>query len=67
MQGGSEQHHQVFDSIVHALKWLFPSLPWEAKDSVSFKKLLTGEGYWTCNKEVLGRIIETGSGELFQP
>ena len=52
-QGGGEQQHQVFDSTVRALKWLLPSLPGEAKDLVSVKKLLDGEGDWECMKEVL--------------
>ena len=34
-QGGAERQHRVFDSTVRALKWLFPSLPGEAKDLVS--------------------------------
>ena len=46
VQGGAERQHRVFDSTVRALKWLFFSLPGEAKDSVSVKKLLAGEGDW---------------------
>ena len=34
-------------------------LPGEAKDLVSVKKLLAGEGDWECVKEVLGWIIDT--------
>ena len=59
VQEGAEQQHRVFDSTVHALKWLFPSLPGEAKDSVSVKKLLAGEGDWECVKEALVWIIDT--------
>ena len=47
---GSERQHRVFDSTVRALKWIFPSLPGEAKDSVSVKKLLAGEGDWESVK-----------------
>ena len=36
----TERRHQVFDRILCALKWLFPSIPGEAKDSVIVKKLL---------------------------
>ena len=54
VQGGAERQHQVFDSTVRALKWLSPSLPGEAKDSVSVKKLYAGEGHWECVKEFLG-------------
>ena len=53
-QGGAERQHRVFDSTVRALKWLFPSIPGEAKDLVSVKKLFAGEGDWECVKEVLG-------------
>ena len=30
-----EGQHRVFDGTVYALKWLFPSLPGDTKDSVS--------------------------------
>ena len=54
VQGGAYLQHQVFDGTVCALKWLFPSLPGELKDSVSVKKIVVGEGEWICVKEVLG-------------
>ena len=57
VHGVPDCQHQVFDGKVLALKWLFPSLPGELKDSVSVKKLVAGEGYWTCVKEVLGWIL----------
>ena len=57
----AEQQNRVFDSTVHALKFLFASLTAEAKDSVLVKKLLAGEGDWGCVKEVLGWIIDTKS------
>ena len=66
-QGGEERQHRVFDSTVRALKWLFPSLPGEAKDSVSVKKLLAGEGGWGCIKEVLGWTINTEAGTVALP
>ena len=47
VQGGPEFQHRVFDGTVRALKWLFPSFPVELKDSVSVKKIITGEGGWT--------------------
>ena len=40
VQGGAELQHQVFDRTVSALKWIFPSLHGEFKDSVLVKKLL---------------------------
>ena len=54
VQGAPDCQHRVFDSTVRALKWLFPYLPGELKDLVSVKKLVVGEGDWTCVKEVLG-------------
>ena len=59
--------HQVFDSTVRALKWLPPSLPVEAKDSVLVKKLLAGEGDWECVKEILGWVIYTKTGTVALP
>ena len=66
-KGGEERQHRVFDSTVRALKWLFPSLPGEAKDSVSVKKLLAGEGDWECVKEVLSWTINTEVGTVALP
>ena len=59
VQGGVDRQHRVFDGTVRALKWLFSSLPRELKDLVSVKKLVAGEGDWTCVKEVLGWILDT--------
>ena len=59
VQGRLECQHRVFDGTVHSLKWLFPSLPGDSKDLVIVKKLLAGEGEWTCIKEVLGWKIYT--------
>ena len=44
VQGGPDRQHRVFDGTVRALKWLFPSLPGELKDSVSVKKACDGRG-----------------------
>ena len=41
-RGGAERQHQVFESTARAIRWILPSLPREAKDSVSAKKLLDG-------------------------
>ena len=67
VQGGPDRQHRVFDGTVRALKWLFPSLPGELKDSVSVKKLVAGEGDWTCVKEVLGLIPDTEAGTVTLP
>ena len=67
VQGETDRQHRVFDSAFHALKWTPPSLLGEAKDSELVKKLLAGEGYWECVKEVLGWIIETEAGTVALP
>ena len=38
-----------------------------AKESVSVKKLLAREGYWTCVKKVLGWILDTEAGTITLP
>ena len=50
VQGGADRQREVFDGTFRALKCLFMSLPDETKDSVSIKKLMVGEGDWTCKK-----------------
>ena len=67
VQGAQDRQHRVFDGTVRALKWLFPFLPGELKDSVSVKKLVAGEGDWTCVKEVLGWILDTEAGTVTLP
>ena len=67
VQGGTDRQHRVFDGTVRALKWLFPSLPGDLKDSVSVKKLVAVEGDWTCVKEVLGWILDTEAGTVTLP
>ena len=54
VQGGPDCQHQVFDSTICSLKWFFPSLPGESKDSVRVKNLMAGEGGWNCAKVILG-------------
>ena len=44
VQGGPDRQREVFDGTVRALKWIFPSLTGETKDSVSAKELMAGEG-----------------------
>ena len=67
VQGGPDRQHRVFDCTVRALKWIFPSLPGELKDLGSVKKLVAGEGDWTCVKEVLGWIFDTEAGTVALP
>ena len=62
--GGTERQHEVLDGTVQALKWIFPSLPGETKDSASVKKTTAGEGNWTCMKEILGWLIEMEAGTV---
>ena len=54
VQGRTKRQQRIFDGTVCALNELFPSLPGYSKDSASVKKILAGEGNWTCVKEVLG-------------
>ena len=44
-----------------------PLNPGESKYLVSVKKLLLGEGDWTCVKEVLGRTIDKEAGTVALP
>ena len=67
VQGGPNHQHRFFDGTSRALKWLFPSLPGELKDLVSLKKLVAGEGDWTCVKDVLGWILDTEAGKVTLP
>ena len=66
-RGGAERQPRVFDSTVRALKWLPPSLSREAKDSVSVKKILAGEGDWGCVKVVISSTINTEAGTVALP
>ena len=43
VKGGPELQNQVFEITARALKWLFPSFPDKAKESVSVKKIQVGE------------------------
>ena len=67
VQGGPDRQHRVFDGTVCAVEWLFPSLTGELKDSVSVKKLVAGEGGWTCAKEIMGWILYTEAGTVTFP
>ena len=67
VQRGPDRQHRVFDGTVRALKWLFLSLPGELKDSVNVKKLVAGEGGWTCVNEFLGCILDTEAGTVNLP
>ena len=40
VQWGPDCQHQFFGGTVRALKWIFPSLPGDLKDSVSVKNIL---------------------------
>ena len=64
MQVGPDGQHLVYDGIVCAVKWLFPSLPGDLKESVRVKNIVAGEGDWTCTKEVLRWILDTKAGPV---
>ena len=67
VQGGPDFQHRVFYGTVRALKCLFLSLTGELKDLVRVKKIVEGEGGWTCVKEVLGWILDTEVGTVTLP
>ena len=67
VQGGTYHHQRVFDGTVLALEWLLLSLLGDLKDSVRMKKLVAGEGYRACVKEVLEWILETEAGTVNLP
>ena len=46
------------------LKWVLLLLPNEAKDYVSVKKRLEGDGYWTCIKELIVRTLNIEAGTV---
>ena len=59
-----KQQQQVSELTLRALKEIFPSLPAEAKDSVSLKKYMQGDKYWATTKEILGLVVDTDAGTL---
>ena len=62
---GDRTHQQCVSKLtLRALKEIFLSLPVEAKDSVSIKKALQGDGDWTTTKEILGWMVDTNEGTL---
>ena len=64
VQGRADRQREVFDGMVRALKWLFPSLPGETKGSVSVKKLMADKGNWIYEKEVSRWRIYTEAGTV---
>ena len=67
VHGGPEQKRKVFGGTVWALKWLFLSFPGETKDSMSVKKIRTGEINRTCVKDLLVWTIDTEVGTVDLP
>ena len=66
-QGYRTQQQRVSELTLRALKEIFPSLPMEAKDSVSIKKALQGDGDWMTTKEIMGWMVDTEEGTLRLP
>ena len=62
VKGLLDHQQRVFDGTVCAFKWIFLSLMVKLKYSVSVRKLVAGEGDWTCVKEALGWILDTEAG-----
>ena len=65
--GGQTNNANIFNGAVWALKWIFPTLPGETKDSVSVNNLMAGEGNWTRKKEVLEWRINMEAGMVALP
>ena len=63
-KGDPAQQQRVSELTICALKYIFPSLPDEVKDSVILKKALAGYGDWARVKEILGWLINTHRGTL---
>ena len=48
-----KQQQRVSELTLRALKEIPPSLPAEAKDSISLKKYLQGDEDWETTKEII--------------
>ena len=66
-QGYRTQQQHISELTLRSLKEIFSSLPAEAKDSVSIKKALQGDGDWKTTKEILGCMVDTDEGTLRLP
>ena len=60
------QQQRVSELAICSLKEIFPSLLGDVKDSVSLKKMFSGDGdgYWSTIKEILGWVIGTHRSTL---
>ena len=67
VQGGTGHQCQVFGETVKLLKWILLSFDNEYKDSFRVKKLMAGDGEWTCFMEVLGWTLTTGEDTVALP
>ena len=53
--------------VLQGIKYIFPSLPFELKDSVSLKKAQKGDGNWAVEKEIMGWILNSEKGTFQLP
>ena len=53
-QGSPDPQRRVTKMVLQGIKDIFPSLPFELKDSISLKKAQKGGGNWEVDKEILG-------------
>ena len=62
--GDHARQQRVSKLTTHALNQIFPSLPYEVKDSAILKKALSGYGNFERVKEIMGWVINTHWGTL---
>ena len=66
-QGSPYQQCRVTEMFLQGIKDIFPSLPFELKDSVSLKKAQKGDGNWEVEKKILGWILNLEKGTFKLP
>ena len=64
-QGDPLQETRVTKLAIHDIKYIFPSLHSETKDSVSLNKSLAGGGNWAQLKNLLVWVLSTLDGTLY--
>ena len=66
-QGIPDQQRRVTEMVLQGIKDIFPSLPFELKDSVSLKKSQKGYVNWEVDKEIMGWILNSEEGKSQLP
>ena len=67
VQGSPDQQHRATKMVLKGIMDIFPSLPFELKDSVSLDKAKKGDGNWSVEKEILGWILNSEKGTFQLP